>query len=65
MLRGDAARLVSTSEGEKAARKSPTFIARVCVHMNGETAGPVKAFGAVWTGMSSPAVRLLVGRDRG
>ena len=51
--------------GERAARKSPTFVARVCVHMNGETAGPVEAFGAVRTGVSSPAVRLLVCSDRG
>ena len=43
----------------------PTFIARVCVHMNGETAGTVEALGAVRTGMPSPAVRLLVSRDRG
>jgi hypothetical protein len=64
MLR-DAAGLVSNNWGEKAARKSPTFIARVCVHMNGETAGPVEAFGAVRTGMSPPAVRLLVSGDGG
>jgi len=41
------------------------FIARMRVHVNGETTGPVEAFGAVWTGMSSPAVRLLVSSDRG
>jgi hypothetical protein len=65
MLR-DAAGLVSNRRGRKSSTgKSPTFIARVRVHMNGETAGPVEAFGAVRTGMSSPAVRLLVGGDRG
>jgi len=64
MLR-DAAGLVSTDGAKKPGRKSPTFITRVCVHMNGETAGPVEAFGAVRTGMSSPAVRLLVSSDRG
>ena len=42
-----------------------TFVARVRVHVNGEAAGPVKAFGAVGTGVSSPTVRLLVGGDRG
>ena len=45
--------------------KSPTFVARVCVHMDGETARPVEAFGAVRTGVSPPAVRLLVSGDRG
>jgi len=46
-------------------RTSEWFIARVCVHMNGETARPVEAFGAMRTGMSSPAVRLLVSGGRG
>ena len=64
MLR-DAAGLVSTGEAKKQPGKSPTFIASVCVHMNGETAGPVEAFGAVRTRMSPPAVRLLVSSDRG
>ena len=63
MLR-DAAGLVSTGGAKKQAKKSPTFIASVRVHMNGETAGPVEAFGAVRTSMSSPAVRLFVSSDR-
>lgn len=46
-------------------RTSEWLIARVGVHMNGETAGPVEAFGAVRTGVSSPTVRLLVSGDRG
>lgn len=66
MLRDAAEGLVSNRRGEKSnTGKSPTFVARVCVHMDGETAGPVEAFGAVRTRMSSPAVRLLVSSDRG
>ena len=49
----------------KAPTKLLTFISRVCVHMNGEAAGTVEAFGAVRTCVPSPAVRLLVSRGRG
>jgi len=40
------------------------FITRVCVHMDGKTAGTVEPFGAVRTGVSSPAVRLPVSSNR-
>jgi hypothetical protein len=41
------------------------LIARVRVHVNGKAAGTIEAFGAMRASMSSPAVRLLVGRDWG
>jgi len=40
------------------------FVPRVCVHMDGQTAGTVEALCAVRTGVSSPGVRLLVSSDR-
>jgi len=42
-----------------------TLIARVCVYVNGKAAGTIEAFGTVRASVSSPAVRLLVGRDWG
>jgi hypothetical protein len=44
--------------------ESATFIATVCVHMNGETATTVEVFGAVWTAMSPPGVEVLVSIPR-
>lgn len=60
MLQG---RRVSFDRIEK---KEPalTFIACVCVHMDGQTAGTVEALGAVWTSVPSPGIRLLVSSDR-
>jgi hypothetical protein len=41
-----------------------TFVARVCIHMDGKAAGAVEALCAVRTGVSSSGVRLLVSSDR-
>ena len=46
------------------AKISLTFIARVCVYMDRETARTVEPFRAVRTGVSPAGVRLLVSGDR-
>jgi hypothetical protein len=45
-------------------QNKPTFIARVCIHVDSETTRTIEAFGTMRTSMSSPAVRLLVSSDR-
>ena len=41
-----------------------TFVARVCIHMDGEAAGAVETFRAVRARVSPSGVRLLFGGDR-
>jgi hypothetical protein len=43
---------------------SLTFVARVCIHMDGETAGAVETFSAVRARVPSSGVRLFFSCDR-